>query len=89
MESTQPLSQFVYPPRAFSDEEGVWGYLIPLDHRVENGLTLRNRDCCEGPEDASKSNNGGGETPEKSSENGKKEAAPSGYLVGRHPECGM
>lgn len=41
VESTQPLSQFVYPPGAFADEEGVWGYLIPLDHRVENGLTLR------------------------------------------------
>lgn len=93
VESTQPLSQFVYPPGAFADEEGVWGYLIPLDHRVENGLTLRSRDSCENREDERKSKNGGDgpeKTPEKGSGgDGKKEAPPGGYLVGRHPECGM
>lgn len=91
VESTQPLSQFVYPPRAFADEEGVWGYLIPLDHRVENGLTLRSRDSCENRKE--KNGDGAEDTPEKkgsekSSGKGKKEAPPGGYLVGRHPECG-
>ena len=92
---TQAFSQFVYPPRAFADEvqdeaeEGVWGYIIPLDDKVQNALVLRKRGSCEGR--SSKSNNSKKDARRESGHLANKEKAPTpgGYLVGRHPECGM
>ena len=94
LESTQPLSQFVYPPGAFAEEvhdeegEGVWGYLLPLDSKIERGLVLKERDGCQRPRSASKAKSDGDKGPGKSSEDGNKDGLPGGYLVGRHPECG-
>ncbi len=52
---TQPLSQFIYPPEALSDEvddeeaEGVWGYLLPLDSTSGGTLVLKKRTACPVP----------------------------------------
>lgn len=52
---TQHLSQFVYPPTAFSldvedeDAEGVWGYLVPIDSIFGNILILKKRTACPAP----------------------------------------
>lgn len=82
---TQALSQ--YPPAAFAPgvdeaEEGVWGYLFPLDNRFGDSLVLKKRDSCSSPANAC-----------RSSKRGRKKACahetPGGYLVGRHPECGQ
>lgn len=88
---TQALSQFVYPPREFADEvddedaEGVWGYLIPLDDKVSGTFVLRKRDSCENRADSAK-NKSAKKSPAHKQSSGR---APGGYLVGRHPECGM
>lgn len=87
---TQALSQFVYPPRAFADEvededaEGVWGYLMPLDDKVDGAFVLKKRDGCAGRDDTTDEKSGK-RTPVRKQGNGR---APGGYLVGRHPECG-
>ncbi|KAI9714054.1 MAG: hypothetical protein M1812_006501 [Candelaria pacifica] len=68
---TQPLSQFIYPPEALSDEvedeeaEGVWGYLLPLDSKFGATLVLKRRTACPVPSrdgfgKGSGSRNGGG-----------------------------
>ena len=73
-------------PSTFDDieneaEEGVWGYLIPLDQKYGKSLVLRKRKVC----------------PDETEQDGKEEqtprtkakaAAAGGYLIGRHPECG-
>ncbi|KAI9704391.1 MAG: hypothetical protein M1836_007254 [Candelina mexicana] len=52
---TQPLSQFIYPSEALSDEvedeeaEGVWGYLLPLDSKFGATLVLKRRTACPVP----------------------------------------
>ncbi|KAL8949319.1 MAG: hypothetical protein Q9222_004558 [Ikaeria aurantiellina] len=52
---TQPFSQFVYPPTAFSldvedeEAEGVWGYLVPIDGVFGNTLVLKKRTACPAP----------------------------------------
>ncbi|KAL8717989.1 MAG: hypothetical protein Q9225_004832 [Loekoesia sp. 1 TL-2023] len=52
---TQPFSQFVYPPTAFSldvddeEAEGVWGYLVPIDEVFGNTLMLKKRTACPAP----------------------------------------
>ncbi|KAL8713527.1 MAG: hypothetical protein Q9220_002389 [cf. Caloplaca sp. 1 TL-2023] len=52
---TQPFSQFVYPPTAFSlnvedeEAEGVWGYLVPIDGIFGNTLVLKKRTACPAP----------------------------------------
>lgn len=87
---TQALSQFVYPPRAFADEvededaEGVWGYLVPLNDKVDGAFVLKERDGCAGRDEASKEKSGKKRQPRKQGNS----RAPGGYLIGRHPECG-
>lgn len=87
---TQALSQFVYPPRAFADEvededaEGVWGYLMPLDDKVDRAFVLKKRDGCAGRDDSSKEKSGK-RIPARKPGNSR---GPGGYLIGRHPECG-
>ncbi|KAJ5664755.1 DNA damage response protein kinase DUN1 [Penicillium macrosclerotiorum] len=88
---TQALSQFVYPPRAYTDEvddeveEGVWGYLVPLDDNVKGALVLKHRDGCSSRDESSKDQLGKKSQVRKLA-NGR---APGGYLIGRHPECDL
>src|SRR5205814_2183232 len=52
---TQAFSQFVYQTQSLSDEvkdeeeEGVWGYLLPLDNKFGKSLVLRKGDTCSLP----------------------------------------
>ncbi|PWY67666.1 Pkinase-domain-containing protein [Aspergillus eucalypticola CBS 122712] len=93
---TQALSQFVYPPRAFADEvedeaaEGVWGYLLPLDDKVRRPLVLRKRGGCEERKSAaSTTNSKKGSAKTSAGSVSKQKNSPSGYLIGRHPECDL
>merc|ERR1711939_475339 len=51
-QDTQAFSQFVYPTAALSEEvqdeteEGVWGYLLPLDAKYGKSLVLKKRNAC-------------------------------------------
>lgn len=97
---TQAFSQFVYPPRTLANDvedevdDGVWGYLIPLDDKFGDSLVLRKRDSCNSPVVGSLGN----KTSSSKSKKGKgavnlgkikqQEDHPGGYLIGRHPECG-
>ena len=101
---TQPFSQFIFPPRDTEPEdeeaeEGIWGYLFPLDHRFGEKLVLRKRNVCPAPitpleisHQSLKGRKKSGKSPLKSEEayeNIKMERGfpSSGYLIGRHPEC--
>ncbi|PYH47290.1 serine/threonine protein kinase chk2 [Aspergillus saccharolyticus JOP 1030-1] len=97
-QDTQALSQFVYPPRAFADEvedeaaEGVWGYLIPLDDKVQAAMVLRKRNGCDSHKPDSHGPKPGREGHRKEPESLHKRAssqAPRGYLIGRHRECDL
>jgi len=50
---TQPLSQFMYPPRDLGDEieedEGTWGYLFPLNPQYGHRLVMKKRSFCPAP----------------------------------------
>ncbi|ERF71301.1 hypothetical protein EPUS_03455 [Endocarpon pusillum Z07020] len=51
---TQPLSQFVFPPRDLGDsdeepDESTWGYLHPLDERWGKKLIMKKRPACPAP----------------------------------------
>ena len=99
---TQAFSQFVYPPKSktvsyeVEDEaaEGVWGYLVPVNH-VEDVLVLRERSSCAS---VNTSMNQIPEKPVPKDDLKKKEeqfevkkvhgSPAGGYLIGRHPECG-
>ena len=88
-----------------SDEEaeGVWGYLVPLDAVSGDTLVCRSRSACPAPYPSG--DFGKGTTRRAKGKTGvtsygKEEIAyekekqisgfPSGgYLIGRHPECGM
>ena len=101
---TQPFSQFIYPPIPFSyeveDEEAecVWGYLVPLDERSGDTLVLRKRTACPlpkyknvggRPDGRKRVNHDTYEKQELQYEKEKLEEQPSsGYLIGRHSECG-
>lgn len=107
-QDTQPFSQFVYPTSALSEdvndetEEGVWGYLLPLDPKYGKSLVLKRRNACPlpgGMENFGKasgsrmSTNGKGKDYEKEEEAYEqtklKGIASGGYLIGRHPECDL
>ena len=104
---TQPFSQFVLPSQSLSrdvldeEREGVWGYLLPVDHNFGDTLVLRKRSACARPGPSGEFGRGGearakGETAlknyeeeEDKYEEAKQRGMPSGgYLIGRHPECG-
>lgn len=74
-------------------KEGVWGYLFPLDTRYGRCIVLRKRDACALPDrvnDGSTFRRSGRRGGEAEYERPKTEGLPSGgYLIGRHPECGM
>ncbi|KAL8731764.1 MAG: hypothetical protein Q9166_003211 [cf. Caloplaca sp. 2 TL-2023] len=104
---TQPFSQFVYPPTAFSltvedeEEEGVWGYLVPIDSIFGNTLILKKRTACPAPYPEQSFGQGSESRAigrcssrsyndeERDYEKTKRELGwpAGGYLIGRHPEC--
>lgn len=108
---TQALSQFYVPPKSLSYEvedeeaEGVWGYLVPIDHVFGKTLVLRARAACPAPYpgggfgkgDESRGKGERGKIPknyakeELEYESTKRTFGfpAKGYLIGRHPECGM
>lgn len=99
---TQPFSQFVYPPGPWyevqdEDGEGVWGYLVPMDEQFGEVLVLRRRSACpvpgQPPLPSGKAVMDKGVLEEQEAEYEKKkqkDGVPAGgYLIGRHPECGM
>jgi len=99
---TQPFTQTQAPHEAFSYEvedeegEGVWGYLLPLDANGGEPLVLRLRAACPVPKTRPMKQDGK-QTVEKDEYRKQEEAfeetkingkVASGYLIGRHPECG-
>jgi serine/threonine-protein kinase CHEK2 len=84
------------------EAEGVWGYLIPLDNKFGDTLVLRKRTFCPAPEEpleiirkvGSKSKKGKwkenlAKNEDDYERNKQRKGFPaSGYLIGRHPECG-
>ena len=108
---TQALSQYYVPPKSLSYEvedeeaEGVWGYLVPIDHVFGNTLVLRARTSCPAPYPSDGFGKGdecrGKAEPGTTVKSYEKEEADyerskralgfpaGGYLIGRHPECGM
>ncbi len=104
-QDTQAFSQFVHPTSALSEEvsdeveEGVWGYLLPLDQKYGKSLVLNKRSACPLPDsllkngnDIEKSKDTKGNDFQKKEEDFEqtklKGVASGGYLIGRHPECG-
>ncbi|TKX22718.1 DNA damage response protein kinase-like protein [Elsinoe australis] len=99
---TQPFSQFMTPaPYSYEvkdeEDEGVWGYLIPLDNKsgTNDTLVLKRRSACPLLIDRSHRSDGKHRVDkteylkqEKSFESAKMNEVPAGgYLLGRHPEC--
>ena len=83
------------------EAEGVWGYLVPIDSNHGQTLVLKNRLACPAPFPAesfgkgSKERGRGGHgdsyvNEETTYEKEKRNVGfpASGYLIGRHPECG-
>jgi serine/threonine-protein kinase Chk2 len=98
-QDTQERSQFTYETRALTDdvkdeeEEGVWGYLMPLNQQNGRILVLRTRGACPISDESldigkiKKRKDPASE--EEEFEQSKIEGVASrGYLIGRHPECG-
>ncbi|KAK4983544.1 serine/threonine protein kinase [Elasticomyces elasticus] len=100
-DDTQPYSQFVHPPSAFSWEvkdeegEGVWGYLVPVDNGMDT-LVLRRRGACPVPQTRVNRTDGRQRVDKKEYRKQEEEyeeekatdgVPAGGYLIGRHPEC--
>lgn len=100
---TQTQSQFHPPNKALSYEvldeeaEGVWGYLLPLDHKSADTMVLRRRSACPLPKGTMKKIDGKERPPTKQTYESMEEnyeqtkidgISSNGYLIGRHPECG-
>ncbi|KAK5076929.1 serine/threonine protein kinase [Lithohypha guttulata] len=106
-QETQVLSQFVYPPRDLGDEledddEGTWGFLIPVNPNIGHKLTMKRRAFCPAPMKPleigrpTTKNRKVSEPDEllKDEEAYEKQKETQGfpaggYLLGRHPECDM
>lgn len=96
---TQAFSQFLPPLIDYEvedeEEEGVWGYMVPTDKRGGEPLVLKSRSACPVPEMPSKKENKKVPKDEYERQEQKYEVtkitglSSSGYLIGRHPECGM
>ena len=97
---TQVFSQFIPPPPfayevGDEEEEGVWGYLVPVDG-VTEPLVLRDRAACPVSPGKLGKANGRQTVPKKhwtkkedeyESEKAVSGYLAGGYLIGRHPEC--
>ncbi|KAA8576364.1 hypothetical protein EYC84_006496 [Monilinia fructicola] len=76
------------------EEEGVWGYLMPVNHKYGKRLVLKKRNACPLPDKGGDFGN-----PRKGKDLNKEEVAyeatkfkgiaSGGYLIGRHPECDL
>ncbi|KAF7905597.1 uncharacterized protein EAF01_006118 [Botrytis porri] len=97
---TQELSQSQRDATTLSsqvedeEEEGVWGYLMPLNHKYGRLLVLRRRNACPLPDkDSDLGNPRIGKDLNKEEEAYEatkfKGIASGGYLIGRHPECDL
>jgi serine/threonine-protein kinase Chk2 len=96
---TQRFSQFL-PPLQLKyevedeEEEGVWGYMVPTDGNAGEPLVLRSRSACPGPGMGGKKEKLSVPRDEYKAQERRFEQAKiaglasSGYLIGRHPECG-
>lgn len=105
-QDTQPISQLVDRHLEFAEdaedepEEGVWGFLVPLDSKYgDKPMVLKKRCACppndsiQTAADSEKPPNVRDTPPaiheeeayERTQING---IASRGYLIGRHPECG-
>jgi serine/threonine-protein kinase Chk2 len=85
------------------EAEGVWGYLLPRDQKHGETLVLRTRYACPAPAphaDFGKGSDARGRGLKNKTNYAKQEEQyevnkrnfgfpAGGYLVGRHPECGM
>ena len=84
------------------EKEGVWGYLVPIDTHLGETLVLRSRNSCPAPfpnQSFGKGSRGKGKDgiaekyvdEENKYEKSKRVSGfpAGGYLIGRHPECGM
>ena len=85
------------------DAEGVWGYLVPIDNVFGETLVLKTRSACPAPfpnsdfgkgtEKRAKAQTGvldyGREEQKYEIEKSTSGYPSGGYLIGRHPECGM
>ncbi len=85
------------------EAEGVWGYLVPVDPSFGDTLICRARAACPAPYPSSHFGNGTKDRgkaqtgianyvdEEKQYEDEKRLSGfpGGGYLIGRHPECGM
>lgn len=105
-QDTQPVSQLAdrhldLPEDADEHpEEGVWGYLVPLDAKYGDRPKVLKRRCACPPNDSiktaadSEKQDTVRETPDAIHEEEAYERtqikgiASRGYLIGRHPECG-
>ena len=78
----------------------MWGYLLPLDQKYGKSLVLRKRNACPLPDGIERFCKDGGDRERKNEKDFAKEEdayeqtkfngiASGGYLIGRHPECGM
>ena len=101
---TQPYSQYITPaPYSYEvqdeKDEGVWGYLVPLDGGPSNQKTLvmKRRATCPLPAPDAVYSDGKQQVgkmeyveQEEKYEKAKRERGTpaGGYLIGRHPECG-
>ena len=106
-QDTQILSQFVYPPRDLGEDiededEGTWGFLIPVDPNYGHRLKMMRRAFCPAPIKPLEINRDSTKSRKVSQPNElvnaedeyEKEKANTGfpaggYLLGRHPECDM
>ncbi|KUJ22404.1 Pkinase-domain-containing protein [Mollisia scopiformis] len=83
-------------------EEGVWGYLLPLDQKYGKSLIMKKRTACPLPGSMDHFGRDGGrrqskhgkgkdfEAEEEAYEETKLQGiASGGYLIGRHPECDL
>lgn len=105
-QDTQAFTQAPANPNALSNEvkdemeEGVWGYLLPVDQK-SSITTLRKRNACPLPRGLENFGKDGGNRQSKKGKGKDFEAeeeayeetklqgvASGGYLIGRHPECG-
>ncbi|PBP22661.1 hypothetical protein BUE80_DR006620 [Diplocarpon rosae] len=93
---TQAFSQFVYPTAALSEEvqneaeEGVYGYLLPLDQKYGKCIVLKRRNACPMPDKKKITKGKNYKHEEEAYEETKlKGIASGGYLIGRHPEADL
>ncbi|KAJ4144780.1 hypothetical protein LMH87_003650 [Akanthomyces muscarius] len=86
-QDTQPVSQLVDRQLEFAEdaqdehEEGVWGFLVPLDAKYGDKPKVLKKRCACPPNDSIKT------AADAETNDNIGGIASRGYLIGRHPEC--